>query len=150
MTIEKGAHVPFVRDPYNYDRDKASELSGLLCLEDSLTQQQFLEETDINTIVDRFGITGQLPENPQPPQYADFEGIFDFQAAQNAVIAADRAFMTFPAKVRNRFQNDPQQMLEFVSNKENRAEAEALGLLKPAPPAPSPPPPEPPKTSAST
>jgi len=47
--------------------------------------------------------------------------------------------MELPAKMRARFHNDPQELLEFISNEENRAEAEKLGLVakKPeTPPAP--------------
>lgn len=124
----KTVKPPFVRNPYNYDTNAASDESGLLCDDPSLTQQQFLEESDINYIADRYGLTGEMPQVTQPPTYGDFTGIFDFQTAQNAVRKATEDFMQLPAKLRTRFDNDPQKLLEFLDNEDNRAEAEFLGL----------------------
>lgn len=121
---------PFVRSPYNYDVEAASLDSGLKCEDPSLTQQQFLEEVDINTLVERFGLNGEMPMNPVMPTYGDFSEIGDFQSAMNAVLAAEAQFMTLPAKVRSRFDNSPQRLLEFLGDESNRAEAIALGLVK--------------------
>ena len=118
-----------------YDNhDALSTLTGLKCLDSSLTQQQFKEEADINTIVDRFMKTGHLPDPVSMPQYVDYEGIFDFQSAMNVVRAADENFMRMDAKVRSRFNNSPQEFLEFFANPANVDEAVRLGLaLPPAP-----------------
>lgn len=121
----------FVRTPYNYDMDEASVESGLACLDESLAQQQFKEESDINTIVERFGLNGELPVQPVMPQYGDFSGVNDFQSAMNAVLKAQADFMELPAKVRSRFDNDPQKLLEFVADDANIEEARVLGLIKP-------------------
>ena len=40
----KKVEIPFLRTPFNYDRDLASEESGLKCEDPSLTQQQFKDE----------------------------------------------------------------------------------------------------------
>jgi phage internal scaffolding protein len=119
---------PFLRTAYNYDRDLASDESGLKCLDASLTQQQFKDEADINTIVDRFMKTGVMPSPVNMPQFVDYEGVFDFQSAMNVVRAADENFMRLDAKVRARFNNSPQEFLEFFSNPENVEEAVRLGL----------------------
>ncbi|AXH76517.1 MAG: internal scaffolding protein [Microviridae sp.] len=122
---------PFLRSAYNYDMDAVSEETGLKCHPDEgMTQQQFADEADINTIVRRFGLTGELPENVKVPQYGDFNGIGDYRDAMNAVRAADEAFMALPAALRAEFANDPQRLLEFVSDEKNRAKATDLGLLK--------------------
>lgn len=133
------AKPPFVRSPYNYDMDAASLESGTRCEDPHLAQQQFLEESDINTIVERFGLNGEMPASPVVPTYGDFTEVRDFQSAMNAVIAAQSSFMELPAKVRARFGHDPQQLLEFLADGSNRKEAEALGLVNPAP-VPEPPP----------
>jgi len=119
----------FVRNPYNYDMDKVSEETGLLCLDESKTKQAFAEECDINTIVRRFNLTGQLPDNVRAPMYGDFEQVFDFHSAMNAVAAAGEAFDMMPADVRARFANDPAAFVDFCSNPDNRAEAIKLGLI---------------------
>ena len=121
----------FCRSAYNYDMDLASDKAGLKCEDPSLTQQQFKEESDINTIVDRFMKSGVLPTPVNMPQYVDFEGIFDFQTAMNAVRVADENFMRMDAKVRARFNNSPQEFLEFFANPENIPEAIRLGLAIP-------------------
>lgn len=121
--------VPFVRSPYNYDTNAASDESALQCLDPSLTKQEFAEDADINTIVRRFNITGQLPQNVQAPVYGDFEGVFDFQSAMNIVVQAEQSFMAMPAEVRARFLNNPQRFVEFCSDERNRDEAVRLGLV---------------------
>lgn len=111
--------------------DIQSEKTGLSCPDASLTQQQFAEEADINTIVNRFLKTGVLPTPNTFPQYVDFEGVFDYQSAMNLVRAADESFMRMEAKVRSRFNNSPQEFLEFFANPENVKEAIRLGLAIP-------------------
>ena len=126
-------HPPFVRSPYNYDTDQASAESGLLCEDLSLAQQQFRDECDINMIVRRFGVTGELPTTAAMPSYGDFSGITDYREALDAVRAAEASFMALPARTRARFENDPQQLLEFLAVDANRPEAVELGLIpKPA------------------
>ncbi len=122
--------TPFLRTPYNYDRDAASNESGLHCEDATLTQQHFKDETDINNILRQFNITGLLPEQPLSPRYGDFTGIGDYHSAMNAVIAAEDQFMALPANLRARFENDPAQLIDFISDENNRSEAEKLGLLE--------------------
>jgi len=129
--------VPFIRTPYNYDVDQASSASALHCLDKSLAVQSERDEVDINEIVRRFGITGKLPDNFEPPQYGDFTGISDYRAALQAVRDAAESFMEMPADLRARFNNDPAELIDFLADNANRAEAEKLGLVN-ASPAPVP------------
>lgn len=119
----------FVRQPYNYDMDEVSVDTGLVCLDRSLCQQQFVAESDINTIVDRYGLNGELPAVVRTPQYGDFTQVSDFQTALNSVLLAQAQFSELPAKLRSRFSNDPQRLLEFLSDSSNRPEALSLGLV---------------------
>jgi phage internal scaffolding protein len=112
---------------YDDFSDRSLE-TGLKCLDDSLTQQQFRDESDINNIVDRFMKTGHLPDPVSMPQYVDYEGVFDFQSAMNVVRQADENFMRMDAKVRARFHNSPQEFLEFFADPANSEEAVRLGL----------------------
>jgi len=123
----------FCRSPYNYDMDLASDKHGLSCDDASLTQQQFKEESDINTIVDRFMKSGVLPNPVNMPQYIDYEGVFDYQTAMNSVRSADEQFMRMDAKVRARFNNSPQEFLSFFADPANTEEAIRLGLAVPKP-----------------
>lgn len=122
---------PFLRSAFNYDRNRASDESGLLCEDVSLAKQAFAEECDINTIVRRFGITGELPQGVRMPTYGDFTTVVDFQTAMNAIVSARESFEEMPADVRYRFHNDPAEFVDFCSDPANRAEAEKLGLVVP-------------------
>lgn len=129
---------PFLRTAFNYDTNAASDASALHCLDKSLASQSERDETDINEIVRRFGITGKLPDNFQPPQYGDFTDIGDYRTALQAVRNAAESFMEMPAELRARFQNDPATLIDFLSDQANRAEAEKLGLVNPLPQPPVP------------
>ena len=104
----------------------------------SLTIQSQTDDADINILMERFGITGKMPENPHIPQYGDFEGISDYRTAIEAVRIAQESFMTIPAKVRAEFDNDPQRFLEFMGDPANLEKARSMGLAKPAPVTPAP------------
>lgn len=131
--------VPFLRSAYNYLRDDVSFDTGLSCDDESLAQQHMAEDADINVIVKRFGLTGQLPQGHRMPEFGDFTGVSDYRAALAAVQEAEESFMELPADLRARFQNDPQQYLEFASNPANKEEFYELGLAERPQPAPTPP-----------
>lgn len=129
---------PFLRSAFNYNMDAASENTALVTPEPTRTQQHFKEETDINTIVERFGLTGELPNDVPVPQSGDFTEVVDYQTALNLVIAGRDAFEAMPANVRNRFGNNPATFMEFVHDPANAEEARKLGLLIPQAEKPSP------------
>lgn len=122
--------LPFVRSAYNYDRNAASDESGLCCEDVSLTKQSFKEDADINVIMRRFGLVPTVPLNAKVPSYGDFSGIFDYQTALNAVVEARESFMWMPPELRARFHNDPQEFMEFCDSESNRDEAVKLGLVQ--------------------
>lgn len=119
----------FVRNPYNYDSDAVSEETGLKCTDESRTSQEFLEESDINYITEKFMRTGEAPQVLNLPTYGDFQGVANFQESMNLINQAKQEFMALPAKVRTRFGNDPAQLLEFVADDENYDEAVRLGFI---------------------
>lgn len=114
----------FLRAAFNYDTDAVSAETAHDCNFDpdtgeelpSMTQQQFKEECDINEIVRRFGLTGQMPDDVRIPVSGDFTGISDFKQAMDAVVSAQEEFMRLPAELRERFRNDPQELIAFVSD----------------------------------
>lgn len=102
----------------------------------TMTQQQFKEESDIMTIVNRFRKTGILgdPARVQKAFYGDISSL-DYMTMLNFINDSRHVFMGLPSAVRKRFQNDPYQLVRFLENPDNRAEAERLGLLTPKVPA---------------
>ena len=121
--------APFVRNPYNYDMAAVSQQTGLKCQDPSLAQQHMKDECDINVIVERFGVTGEIPQAPLEATYGDFSGVSDYHTALNAIRAAQDSFMSLPAKIRAKFNHDPNALLEFLQNETNRNEAIELGLI---------------------
>jgi len=119
----------FVRNPYNYDMALVSQETGLECQDPSLAQQHMKDECDINVIVERFGVTGNLPVAPLEPSYGDFSGVSDYHTALNAIRASEEAFMALPAKIRAKFDHDPNSLLNYLQNEDNRDEAIQIGLI---------------------
>lgn len=134
-----------LRSARNYDRVSVSVATALECKDPSLTNQSEAADADINTIVKRFGVSGVLAQRADALLEVDFGEVFDFQSAQNAVIAAQRQFAGLPAKIRERFDHDPAKFIAFFEDEKNIDEAIALGLVikreKPQdPPKPADPP----------
>lgn len=103
------------------------------------TKQEFKEECNINTLMDRLAKTGAIGHvNQGTPNYGDFSTVVDFHSSLLRVKEAQRGFMALPAKVRSRFGNDPGAMLEFLEDEDNRPEAEKLGLVPGTVPIPKP------------
>lgn len=120
-------------------KDAKRYRGGLACpAGSSLTQQQFKDECDINVMVKRFGGVPPPPVGVDLGRFADFSSAPDYFEAQQLLVRARAQFDALPAVVRRRFGNDPQQLLAFVSDKANLAEARELGLLKAEDPAPAP------------
>lgn len=93
------------------------------------TQQQFQAECDIEKVVSRLAAGQPVPQPKYVGSYGDFASVPDFWAANNLLIRAREQFMSLPAKVRDRFKQDPAEMLAFVADRKNFDEARALGLL---------------------
>lgn len=132
-----------IRGFNNYDTDDASLESGLECLDESLADASQQEDADINTLVRRFGLAGEMPQDVKLPLLEDYDEVFDFQTAMERVRVARDEFMRIPAEIRFRFSNDPQKFMEFCLDERNVPELRKLGLsvpedIVPVPPAPVP------------
>lgn len=110
------------------------------------TKQEFKGECDINNIIERMA-RGYDTANINQAQaiWGDFSEAPDYKTASDAVFTTQRAFDELPARVRARFSNDPGNLLDFLGNEENRAEAEVLGLVEPAAEPPGDPAADPPE-----
>lgn len=106
--------------------------SGLSFEGDSLTQQHFKDDCDVNKIIDRYTRTGVVPaELIQQSEgvYGDFSNVGDFLAAQQSVLNARQSFEALPSSIRRRFNDDPAQLIAFMSDENNYDEALSLGLV---------------------
>lgn len=77
----------------------------------SRTKQAFKDETDIAKIVARHG---GIPAAQHPGRFIDATVVNDFFAAQVMLSRAEQAFAMLPARVRDRFENDPAALVRTV------------------------------------
>ena len=109
-----------------------------------LTSQAQREDVDINKIVKRME-SGQMLDSRilREGVYEDVSEIGDLADCIIKVQQAYEDFMELPANVRERFRNDPVELVKFLEDEGNRAEAVKLGLVVDKPvagePAPIPP-----------
>lgn len=100
----------------------------------SRAQQQFAKDADINVIMSRYQKSGVLVDpvkiGNRRAIFGDFSDVQDFHTARNQVLQAEAEFMSLPARVRAKFDNDPAQLLAFVADDANYDEALKLGLVE--------------------
>jgi len=96
----------------------------------SKTDQSFAKYVNVNTIMAKYIKTGQVHHLAKNRGvYQDMTKIPDYRTALQTVIEANSAFDTLPSNIRNRFQNDPAQFIEFLQDSKNVEEAVKLGIL---------------------
>lgn len=97
--------------------------------------QSDMDAADINKIMARFEKNGVLIDSlgiERQPTYGDFSELTDYHTMLSGVKNAERVFGTLPAKVRNRFNNDPQELIDFLQDSKNDKEAVEIGLKDPS------------------
>lgn len=95
---------------------------------DSMVQEQFAYDCDINNIV--AGMTSPMPmRQPVSDEVRKFSPDM-YEQALLTKAKAENAFMELPSEVRTFFKNDPKNMLDFISKPENQAKCIELGLMK--------------------
>lgn len=98
---------------------------------DCHVQQHQADECDINKIMARYERDGVLEHVKQfHGEYGDFTEVQDYATSLRQVIQAEECFMSLPAEIRKKFDNDPGQFLDFVTNPANRDEMGKMGLLE--------------------
>lgn len=101
------------------------------------TKPEFADDCDVNRIIDCFMKTGTIPNQGNfRVEYGDFSQVPDFTTAMNQLAEAGQSFDLLPAKVRDRFHNQPQNLLEFLAKVENQEEAYRMGLAEKPPKEP--------------
>lgn len=99
--------------------------------EPSKTKVSEAKRCDINTILERHRKTGMVEHvNRRQGFYGDVSGVSDYLTALNRVKIANEAFNSLSARIRDRFKNDPAELLAFLGDESNREEAIALGIIE--------------------
>lgn len=137
--VTANEYKPFFKTNWNHDTDQAALASGTLNIEPSKTQASQADETNINTIMRRYGITGPEQLAPPPPSFAEFPDEWDMATVIKIHRDAEDAFMKLPAEVRYRFENDLARYVATVNGLQAAGDLKglrALGLDVPDPPEP--------------
>lgn len=127
----------------NYDEKVISK--GITFALPSRTKQSELEASDINNIMARYATTGVITHLASgQPLYGDFTEVEDYQACLEKVMSAEERFLSLPSDIRKKFDYDPQKMVEFILNPDNKEECVKYGFItgdvanNPPAPAPAP------------
>ncbi len=74
-------------------------------------------------------LAGARGTHARQPFQGDFTSGDSYHAQLNKQIEAKNSFDGLPSHIRNRFQNDPGKLLDFLANPENLSEAQKLGIV---------------------
>lgn len=100
----------------------------------SLTKQADAHAADVNNIVGQFLKTGDPASlMVREGQFADVSNFGDYLSCLNTVRTAETAFAALPAKIRDRFKNDPTTLMEAILDPAQTAALVELGVIEAQP-----------------
>lgn len=106
---------------------------GLEFHQPSLTQQQFKDECEIESLLKAHNlgqVMGILNNHQRQPLYGDVSDIPDFHDSQNHVARATEYFNGLPSDVRAQFNNNLGEFLSALNNPSAREALTDMGVLK--------------------
>lgn len=112
-------HPRFITKLMQFDPESKKMVSPV-----SMTDQSFKKETDINRII-RKGLVGL---DSSDFVFADVSAFPDFQEQRDAIASVHEQFDRLPSELRRKFENDPANLIDFMSNPENEEASIELGL----------------------
>lgn len=116
---------------YRTCRNVIGKKAGIVITTPSRTKQAFREECDINRIMARYELTGQIEHlSTKRPYYGDFSQFEDYQSMLNKVQVATDAFNALPSELRKELDYKPHKLFEWIQNPENRQRAVKYGLMQ--------------------
>ena len=100
---------------------------------ESLTQQQFKDECDVNNIMAKYKKTGLVTHlSKHKGEFGDFSSVTDYQTSLARLEQAHESFQQLPSELRSKFHNDPKNLIEFLADPKNDEDAIKYGLkIKP-------------------
>lgn len=97
---------------------------------ETMTQQSFKKECDVNYILRKYQKTGLIDHvNTYNGDYSDVSSVPSYQQALEIVQDANTMFASLPSSIRKEFSNDPEKFLNFVSDEKNSDRMRLMGLL---------------------
>lgn len=126
-----------VKNRYDYEAHKADApgvgFNPQKKSDRSLTNQADMEAADINVIMAKYEknpglIVDAVTGAERRPMYGDFTGMKNYHQTLSDIRRVEAAFAAQPVAIRNRFKNDVAQLIAFLDDPKNDAEAVELGL----------------------
>lgn len=96
---------------------------------ETMTEQAHAKDTDINYILKNYTRTGMIKHAKDHAGYYDDIDGQTYHEMLNTVMEARNTFMEMPSAIRNKFNNDPGQFMDFVQNPDNIDEMVEMGIL---------------------
>ena len=105
----------------------------------SLVQAQHQSDCDVDNILAKYRKTGMLTHiNKHQGNFGDFTNVDEYNASLERVMQAQQSFDQLPSELRNKFGNDPAQLVQFISDPKNLDDCYKYGLkIKPPDKTPS-------------
>lgn len=104
---------------------------------ESKTKQAFRDGTRVDMVLRKYAAmgvdannVGLFQSNVARMEFGVADTVKDYQLQLNRVLAVQKYFASLPSKIRDRFANDPANMLDFMADPANKDECIKLGLLK--------------------
>jgi len=121
-----------IKTRYDYEAQALNKPRVSFINQKSMTNQADMDSADINKIMGKYEKTGVLIDQlgiERKPTYGDFSEVPSYHESLSAIRRIEVAFNTQPAHIRNRFNNNPQELIEFLRDDKNMAEAIKLGII---------------------
>lgn len=94
------------------------------------TEQSHKDIVNINKIIRKYDKNGVISHIQNiEAQFGNLNGD-DFKVMTDKIIDARKKFDKLPSQLRNRFRNNPAELLQFMDDPDNRKEAIDLGLIR--------------------
>lgn len=106
---------------------------ALKCKDETRTKQSYKKQQDIKEIIKKYGATGLLNKNimANDPKFDDVSEISSYAEASQIIAKAGQAFDQLPNEIREKFNYNPANLLDYLNKSENKEEAIAMGLVNP-------------------
>lgn len=92
-----------------------------------LVQRSDMPLTSVRNLIKQ-GVPLPTPEETGAI-FGEFDSAVQYQDMMNVIVKAQESFDALPSHIRDRFKNDPRELLEFIDDEDNLDEAIELGII---------------------
>lgn len=120
----------------NQVRDRFSPRVAVIAPEgESMTQQHFAEEVDINNIVAKYNRSGIITHvRAAQEKFGPLPELSEYAVHLDKVAKAQQAFEMLPAELRNHFNNSIPGFFKYISEEKNFDQCVEWGIYEPKEP----------------